>query len=370
MHSTLSLAAALAALLVPSSPAALGLTANVTDTMSHGVLGDSLLSLDEAIRLCNGTLTVAQLSPQEAANVAGAGAVVDHVVIDPMVTLTIQLEAPLTPITGQGLGPVHVEGIVIAGHGHGVTTMLLGGAHAHVLALHTNEVTVSGLHLNGGQVGFDVRTAQGGYAEALMARIDECDMHAQTTASVRLTGVGLDHSTVMLHHCVFHNSARAILVDDQSNGGFVVVHGMHCHFDGVALGCEVTESGSGGAMSMVMFDRSEFDLGANFLRTRRIGTGDQQLMIRLLYCEVASSGDAVDVQGNGNGLTMIHHHHSTIAVSPGQKALVVGPKTAQFDIHGSEVEFTGDVVLRANLFTQRVWQQNNTYHNGVLTFDV
>ena len=367
MISSLVLGAVGATLLSPAFPAAvglpfpaaLGLTANVTDPLSHGVLGDARLSLDEAIRLCNGTLAMWQLSPAEAANVTGAGSVVDHVLIDPMVTLSIQLEGPLTPITGQGLGPVHIEGIVIPAPGHGITTILLGGSHAHIFALHTNAVTVSGLHLSGGQVGFDVRTSQGGYAEALMGRIDECDMHTQTVASVRLTGIGLDHSTVMLHHCVFHNSARAILVQDQSSGGFVVMHAMHCHFDGVALACETTESGAGGAMSMVMFDRSEFDLGANFVR-----------VLRLVHCDVTTTGDAVDVQGSANGLTMIHHHHSSLAAGPGQMALVVGPKTAEFDIHGSEMEFTGNVLLRGNLFTQRVWQQNSTYLGGLLTFDV
>ena len=68
-------------------------------------------------------------------------------------------------------------------------------------------------------------------------------------------------------------------------------------------------------------------------------------------------------------MTMIHHHHSTLAAGAGQKALVVGPKTALFDVHGSEVEFVGDVLVRCNLFTQRVWQQNNVYRNGVVTFD-
>ena len=173
----------------------------------------------------------------------------------------------------------------------------------------------------------------------------------------------------MLHHCEFHNLQRAILVDDHGSGGFAMLHAMHCHFDQVVTGCDAIVSSSGGAMSMAMFDRSEFKQGQNFLRVQRASTGNQQFMVRLLHCDISASGDAIDVQGNALGMTMIHHHHSTIAAGVGQKALVCGPKSALFDVHGSEVEFVGDVLVRCNLFTQRVWQQNNVYRNSVVTFD-
>jgi hypothetical protein len=116
---------------------------------------------------------------------------------------------------------------------------------------------VAGLHITSGQVAFDVETTQGGLIEALMARIDDCDMHGQTTAAVRLSATGNARSSVMLHHCEFHNLQRAILIDDQGVGGFSMLHAMHCHFDAVQTGCEASVSASGGAMSMAMFDRSE-----------------------------------------------------------------------------------------------------------------
>ncbi|MGE3173189.1 MAG: hypothetical protein AB7O97_11245 [Planctomycetota bacterium] len=352
----------------PSAPQITHSTAQVTDSLSHGTLGDGLLSLDEAIRLVNGTLLPSQLSPAEAANLSGAG-VVDHVRIDPTITLSIALEAPLTPITGQG-GEVWIEGVIVPFAGGDVLTLLLGGAHAHVLSLQTHEVLVSGLHLDGGVIGFDVHTTAAGVDEHQMARIEDCDLHGQLSAGVRLTGSGTDTSAVHLHHAHFHNMARGILLDDQSAGGWAQVHVHHAHMDQVTLAAEVQEAGTGGAMSMFMCFRSEIDGGTNFLRVRRTAGSSQQLMVRVVHCEVVTSGDTIDVQGNANGLTMIHHHHSHLTCDPGSKAMLVGPRTAMFDFHGSEVTFTGDVSVAANLFTQRVWQQNNEYVNSTVTFDV
>src|SRR5688572_14138688 len=160
----------LAAVLLPANPTPApmpvplphGQTANVTDPLSHGTLGDGLLSLDEAIRLCNGTLTLAQLSPAEAANVTGTGAVVGRVLIDPMVTLNITVQAPLTPVTGQGSG-LHIEGIVLPGPGGTeIMTLVVATNQAHILALRTHQVEVIGLHFSGGQVAVDVHTTQSG----------------------------------------------------------------------------------------------------------------------------------------------------------------------------------------------------------------
>nr|MBP8301503.1 hypothetical protein [Planctomycetota bacterium] len=48
----------------PAGPA-FHAVADVTDPLSHGVLGDGLLSLNEAIQLHNGTLLWSQLSAAE-----------------------------------------------------------------------------------------------------------------------------------------------------------------------------------------------------------------------------------------------------------------------------------------------------------------
>ncbi len=362
----------LAAVSMTASPQAGSVTsqtAHVDDARSHGAVGDAFLSLDEAIQLCNGTLTLAQLSASEAAKVTGIGAIIDTIELDPLRTPMITLEGSLAAITGQTGSFVRVHGVVV-GAGHTATRVVVdGGPFGNVFSLRTHRCEVAGLHITSGQVAFDVETTQGGIIEAFMARIEDCDMHGQTTAAVVLSASGNARSSVLLHHCEFHNLQRAIFIDDHGAGGFAMLHAMHCHFDQVITGCEAAVSSSGGAMSMAMFDRSEFKQGQDFLRVQRASTGNQQFMVRLLHCDISASGDAVDVQGNALGMTMVHHHHSTLAAGFGQKALAVGPKSALFDVHGSEVEFVGDVLVRSNIFTQRVWQQNNVYRNGVVTFD-
>jgi hypothetical protein len=171
------------------------LVANVNDLVSPGVLGDNLLSLDEAIRLANGTLTLAQLSAAEAARVTGTGTVVSSIVIDPNVTATITLSAPTTPVTGNGASRLVIEGLRPPGpNGTTLQTLLFGGANAHILALRTHLVEVVGLHFDGGQLGVDARTSNSGQQPGQMAMLEDCEFHGQTTASVKVSGAGTDQS--------------------------------------------------------------------------------------------------------------------------------------------------------------------------------
>jgi hypothetical protein len=66
----------------------------------------------------------------------------------------------------------------------------------------------------------------------------------------------------------------------------------------------------------------------------------------------------------------VHHHHSDFVAGAGQKALWTWPRTAQFDVHGSEMVFVGDVAIAANLISPRIWQQNCDYKNGTVTLDI
>ena len=247
--------------------------------------------------------------------------------------------------------------------------------HAHVLALRTHEVVVRGLHFDSGQIAVDVNTAtmatgtSGGHGAGGMAMLDECDLHGQTIAGVKLHGSGADESGLMLHHVHFHQMARGVLDDDQTQTGRTMFEAEHVHMDQVDLAAEQLTNGQGGAMSKLMFFRSHIDGGRNFIRARRGAGSSQQFMIRVVHCEVHTTEDAIDVEGVPGGLSMIHHHVSDIHAGAGFKAIHLWPKTALFDYHGTEVNFEGDVLVQANLFTQRVYQHNIDYHNGTITFD-
>ena len=100
----------LSAVLLTMAPQGPSLIAFVDDPMSHGTVGDARLSLDEAIRLANGSLAIASLSPAEKARLSGASGIVETARVDATATPTITLEAPFTDVAGQGNG-VLIEGL-------------------------------------------------------------------------------------------------------------------------------------------------------------------------------------------------------------------------------------------------------------------
>ncbi|HEU4418175.1 MAG TPA: hypothetical protein VFT55_04510, partial [Planctomycetota bacterium] len=275
-----------------------GITANVTDPLSHGTVGDLVLSLDEAIRLYNGTLTASQLSPAEQACLAGTG-LVATILIDAAVTPVITLQAPLTDLVGPGVHQhVHIEGMT-GGNGKPV---IQGGAQPRVFTFRTINAMLHGLRIVGGQVGFDGRMPQPASPAAHMAEIMECEFDGQTVAAVRLHGTGTDESMVMVEDTSFSNMPLAFLLDDQTAGGMVMAEAERIDCDGVVLGCRVLENGTGGAnMSMFNLYRSTFANGTTLAEQRVSPTAAQQFMFRFIHSQVTCSGDVLDIEGNAPG---------------------------------------------------------------------
>lgn len=343
--------------------------AHVDDPMSHGLVGDMMLSLDEAIRVANGTLAFGALSMAEQARFTGTGMVVDTIRIDSMMVPQITLQQPLTDVVGGGMmGPrLVIEGMAMVGMGG--KPRIVAGSLPHALALRSHSVTVMGLQIVGGQVGVDVRMASMGMPTTEMAMLMDCDLQGQTACGVRLHGTGMDESMLMAMRTSFRSMPTGWLVDDQTVGGSLMGEGEYLDFDGVGIGCDVVENGMGN-LSMWMLFRSKFTNGQTLARTRRSAGSSQQFMFRFVHVDAQCDGDVVDVQGNAAGLTMVHHHHSDFVAGATHKAFSCWPRTAEFDIHGSEMRFVGDVSVAGNAFTMRVWQQNNEYRNGTVTYDV
>jgi hypothetical protein len=360
----------IAALVLSQGPVP-GLTAAVNDPQSHGVVGDSLLSLDEAIRIANGALALTALSAAEQARITGSGTTVDTILVDQMLTPTITLQSPLSDLVGTGMGHhVTVMGTSMPMPGMSMLPTIQGGAQPRVFTLRTHECTVQGLRIVGGQVGVDAKMAMPTAMGMPMAEVMDCELVGQTVAGVKVHGVGMDESMLMLMHTSFSNMPLGILIDDQVVGGESMVEAEHCTMDGVQLGSRVLEGGVGARMSMLYWFRSTFSNGTTFAEKRRAPTSTQQFMYRIVHSDLACTGDVLDIEGGPNGLTMVHHHHGDFVAGAGHKAFWVWPRTAEFDIHGSEMTFVGDVAVAANLASMRVWQQNNTFRNGTVTYDV
>ena len=356
-----------AAALLPQGSGSLSATVN--DPMSHGVVGDALLSLNEAIRIANGSLSVSALSAAELARIAGTGTLLDNIYIDAAVTPSITLQAPLADLTVIP-GPhyhIHITGIPAPGVPEPV---IAGGSQPRVFTFRTYNAMLHGLRIDGGQVGVDALMPQPAAPAAHMAEVMHCSFHAQTTAAVYLHGNGTDESMLMVTECELTSMPLGFLLDDQTAGGLLMLEAERVHMDGVVLGSRVVEAGAGGNMSELMLFRSTFVNGTTLAEQRRPNSGAQQFMFRFVHSQVTCTGNVLDIEGSASGLTMVHHHHSNFVAGPGQKAFWVYPRTAEFDVHGSEMDFTGDVAITGNLTSPRFWQQNNTYRNGTVTLDI
>ncbi|MCA8966179.1 MAG: hypothetical protein KDC48_14945, partial [Planctomycetes bacterium] len=346
-----------------------GLVATVNDPLSHGQPNDSFLSLDEAIRVANGTLSMASLSAAEQAQITGTGMNVLTIRVMAMNTPTITLQAPLTDVMGGGM---MAGRLTIMGMGSAMVPRptLLGGTETHILALRTHLVTVMGMRFDGGQVAVDAQTpAMMGMPMTEMARLMNCELDGQTTAGVHLHGSGGDESMLMTMNSRLSNMPVGYRLDDQTTGtGMVMSENEFITMDNVTLGADVQDDGNG-VMSMFMLFRSQYAQGQTLARMRRTASSANQFMFRIVHTDAVCTGDVLDLQGTANGLTMLHHHHGDFTAGAGGKTVWTYPRTAVFDVHGSEMVFHGDVYISGNVFSPRVWQQNNRYVNGTITYD-
>jgi hypothetical protein len=195
---------------VPSS--AFHAIAFVTDPLSHGLVGDNLLSLNEAIRLHNGTLTVGQLSVAEQLLVSllpGTGVTGDitWIEIDAECTPTITIEQDLETIVNTTFG------LFIRGSGGVPKFDFTGAAVTRGIHSTSNSLILQDLHLQGGLYGLDVYqsdvTGQPG-----------CSLHGvvfedHSQFGLRVTGTLANAiGRLIVEECEFINVSDAIELDE------------------------------------------------------------------------------------------------------------------------------------------------------------
>lgn len=341
-------------------------TAHVNDPQSHGTLGDNLLSLDEAIQVANGTLPIANLSLPELSRITGTGTVT-AIVVDAATTPTITVQAPLSAITGPAgaVDPVVLAGLAAAG----ALPILAGGAQPTILSIHTYLTVVSGFRFENGAVAIDAIMPAAPVPISAKARVGNCEFEGQSTAGVQVRALGTDRTNLMVHDSTMQNMPIGFLLDDQAVNGIMISENERITMDGVTLGCSVLEGGNG-LMTMWHFWRSTFVNGETLARTTRTPTSNKLLMLRIVHSDATCTGDVVDMMGTTAGTSMVHHHHGEWAAGPGQRVLWTHPRTAQFDVHGSEMEFDGDIEIGAGSTSPRIWHQNNYYKNCTITLDI
>lgn len=351
--------------LVSALPAG-GLTATVNDAASHGAVGDVSLSLDEAIRLANGTLSLGALSAAERARIVGSGTAVDRIVIEQAVTPLILLQAELTELRGIG-GSVQITGV--AGL-QGNRPIIDAASFSAAFKVRTPRIEITSLALRNGRVGIDVETGTGAPGNAAQLRYLEFTQQSEAGLRLRTAAAPLGQSTaVLVERVSFSNLPIGYDVLDSTRGGSLSCVSEWVYMFGVPVGVNLVTDAFDGTSSLE-FWRSDFFNGDTFVRVQRSPASNQRQIVKVVHGEYESHRDLVDVQGNAFGDTVLEQHHCDYQAAPGFKAFHVHPRTARFAVNGSEMTLLGDIAINADRNSPGIRWHNSRFRDGRITFDV
>lgn len=344
------------------------LTAVISDSRSHGTVNDGALSLDEAIRIQNGTLALTALSAAERLQISGTGS--DLVEIRFMVDATpvIVYERDLTPIGGPQNGNLSAAFV-----GMGMPKPVLdAGTHAAGLPLRTNHAHVDGLVIEGGKVGIDLDTSLHLHpGEA--AEIHDVHVHGQSEAGIRVRAAAMpggQRTPVALHDVEIEDAPIGLDLIDASTFGGIEVIAEHLHIADCAIGILGTGTGTG-SRSSAQFLHISITGAETCVKVRNARLSDTDWFYRFVYGELIGSQRGIDVVGAEIGNAIFHHHHLRVRGGPGASdyAIVFGPRTARFDVHGTDNFVEGNVRLEANRSTRRMFLHNSRFENGSFEID-
>ena len=192
---------------LPPAPDRTGMVHSVgriNDPLSHGLVGDGFLSLNEAIRLHNGTLLATQLSAAEAAQIqlipgTGAQTFLAWANFDGSSTPVVTIQQDLDPIVET------TYGFYISSDNEPTQLDFSTNPGTHGLRVPANSFQMRDIILSGGQYGLDVtQTDVSGYAGVALDHV-HFENQVQFGLRVRTTtpnAVG----RVYLEGCTFTNA--------------------------------------------------------------------------------------------------------------------------------------------------------------------
>lgn len=335
----------------------------VNDTLSHGTLGDSLLSLNEAILLHNGQLAFSQLSAAEQAQLSlipGTGSTTDVTWID--------IDGSNTPVITiqQNLAPVldTTFGLLIKGFGDMPVLDFSGPGITQGLLAPANSIAVQDVVFAGGPWGMDVtQTDVSGQAGCTLQNVR---FEGQAQFGLRVTattpnGVG----RVILEQCRFVNCPTAIVHDESGAGRTSIFEAHDVDIAGAAVGCEAT-LGAGGS-TRYTFDRVVIAATVRGIRIARAPTADRPAFLEGAFVRVRAP-ECATLQCHPTGLTWALLHLWDLRAPLGGTALLLGaPGSALFG-EVTEATLDGTSSIGAGGAGQPLQLHNLRCRNGVMTF--
>lgn len=347
----------------PAATPSFHAVAFVNDSLSHGTLGDSLLSLNEAILLHNGQLAFAQLSAAEQAQLSlipGTGTTTDVTWID--------IDGSNTPIitVQQNLAPVldTTFGLLIKGFGDRPVLDFSGPGITQGLTVPANSMSVQDVVFSGGPFGMDVtQTDVSGQAGCTLQNV-RFEGQAQFGLRVVATtpnGVG----RVILEQCRFVDCPTAIVHDESGAGRTSIFEAHEVDIVGAAIGCDAT-LGSGGS-TRYTFDRVTIDAAVRGIRIARSPTASRSAFLEGSFVRVRAP-ECATLQCHPTGLTWAQLHLWDLRAPAGGTALQLGAPGSAWFGELTEMTLEGAVMLAAGNGPQPIGLHNLRGKNGPVTF--
>jgi hypothetical protein len=354
-------AAAACVFVLGGEPPPFHAVAFINDALSHGTLGDGLLSLDEAIRLHNGQLLYTQLSGAEQAQLSlipGTGSTTDvtWIDIDASNTPVITVQQDLTPVLDTSFG------LLIKGFSGRVVLDFTGPGLTAGLVSPSNALALEDLEFLGGPFGVDVvQTDVSGQPGLTLGNV-RFAQQTQFGVRVRATtpnGVG----RVILDRCEFDNCATAILHDESGTDRTTIWEAHHVRVRGASVAFDGV-LGTGGSTRFT-FDHVDVEATTSGLRLTRLAGAGRTTLLEGDYVRVRAA-DCARFACHPVAATWVVLRLWDLAAGPAGAALRLGaPGDAVFgDV--ADVAATGAVSIGTGAASQPLALVNLRCNGGAV----
>ncbi len=328
----------------PGATGAPGLhaVAYITDSLSHGTIGDAWLSLEEAILLHNGQLSFQTLSLAEQMQVSlipGTGNTTDvtWIDIDGTSTPVITVERDLSPILDTPFG------LLIKGFNEPPILDFSGANLTRGLLAPANSIALEDLILSGGPYGVDVvQTDVAGQAGLTLRNVR---FENQAQFGLRITATTPNAiGRVIVEDCTFTTVPTAITSLETGASRTTIFELRNVTVRGAAIGLECV-LGPGGTGRYTL-DRIDVEAIGTGLRMSRPGGADRIAVVESTHVRVRAP-DCATIATSPTGVTWVTLRMWDLRAVPGGSALVLGNLGDRVYGDVEDSNFDGAVEIRA-----------------------
>ncbi|MFN3242570.1 MAG: hypothetical protein ACE37K_13790 [Planctomycetota bacterium] len=334
----------------------------VNDALSHGTLGDAFLSLNEAIQLHNGTITVTQLSAAEQLQVSLLpGSVTTDVTwidIDSEAIPTITVQQDFESIVNTPFG------LFIRGAGGRVTLDLSAPGLTYGLHSTSSSLVIQGLRFLGGPSGLEVVQSDATGQPGLTVLDCVFENLAQFGIDVDGTlpgGVG----RFIVENCRFVNVPNAIAFDDSPADRDTIFEARDVRVTGAATGFDF-DVGTGGTARFTL-DRCVVECTGTGVDLAAPSTNGRPLLVEGTHLRVRSPLCA-RIDGASDAVTWLQCSMWNLLAPPGGVALELGAVGDQLYGHLREFRCVGDVTVATGGAPLSLDVRNLRCRDGAVSF--